>query len=1020
MKRRSWMIFAAVLGGLLTAVPASADTYVVTNTNNSGTGSFRQAIHDTNNHAGADTIEFNIPGDGPHTISPTSFMPAFTGQVTIDGYSQPGAARATDDAPATIMIELDGSSAGESVGALYFFTDSSNSRVSGLAINNFNRVAIYLLNSQGTQIDGNYIGCDPTGTVAKRNVQSGIQVQQWSSNGTIIGGTSVGERNVISGNDGDGVTVVNSNYCVIKGNYVGTDATGTALLSNSGDGLNVYGDHATIGGSTSAERNLIAGNVGNGITLEYSQHSTVVGNYIGVDAAGSTELPNGGHGIDSSGDYVTIGGAAAGEGNVISGNHKQGINLTHSTHNQIVGNRLGTDLAGTAAIPNRWSGICLSSSSNDNTIGGATAGERNLISGNSVYGVDIQGSTGVLVKGNYIGTDINGESALGNGNSGVSISHGADGNTVGGSAAGEGNVISGSSGTGVGIDDSHNNTVEGNYIGTDATGTIARGNGWGVYLSGGAHDNVIGGPDAGQRNVISANAYGVFLTGCTANTIQGNYIGTDVTGASALGNTWEGIYCYGQAHNNTFGGTAAGEGNVISGNSHYGVRIHQSDGNVLEGNYIGTDKNGSAALANASYGVYLEGESSDNIIGGTAAGAGNTIAFNGKAGACPTSGEGNSLFSNSIFSNTGLGIDLDGDGTTPNDPDDPDSGPNRLQNFPVLTALKVDSAGDLKAAYNVPSVPPNSTFPLRVEFFKSDNGQGREYVGFATYSAPGTVKTILTPAVPVNPGDPIVATATDDSGNTSEFGVPAVSPTWSMVHSGDYTGDGLSEIAIFRDGFWAIRGVTRLYFGTAGDLPVTADYNGDGTSDIAVFRGSSGLWAVRGVTRAYFGTSGDVPAPGDYNGDGSAEMAVFQAGLWSIRGITQFYFGTSGDQPIAGDYDDIAGRDVAVFRPSSGLWAARGMTRLYFGDAGDQPVPGDYTGDGTWEIGVFRPSTGLWSIRGVTRAYFGGNTDWPQPADYNGDSVVDLGVFGENSGRWAVRGITRAYFGAADDIPISR
>ena len=1022
MKARSCLFVPAALGVLLAAASASADIYVVTNTNNSGAGSFRQAIKDANSHAGDDTITFHIPGPGPHTIRPTSFLPAFTGRITVDGYSQPGASRATADTPATIMIELDGSSAGEDVGGLYFFTNSGNSRISGLAINNFNRVGVYLLNSPGTQIDGNYIGCDPTGTVAKGNVQSGIQIQQESSDGVIVGGTSVGERNVISGNDGDGVDVVNADDCVIKGNYVGTDATGTAALPNSGSGLDVYGDHAVIGGSTAVERNLISGNTENGINLDYAQQCNVLGNYIGTDKDGFSALANGGHGLDDTGDYNTIGGADPGEGNVISGNDQQGINLTESTHNSIIGNRLGTDVAGTTALPNHWSGICLASSSNDNTIGGGTPGERNLISGNDIYGVDIQSSTGVVVEGNYIGTNVDGGSALGNGFNGISISHGAHGITIGGASAGQGNLISGNTYVGVGIDDSHDNTVEGNYIGTDVTGTAALENGSGVDLGSGANDNSIGGPDPGQRNIISGNDYGVYLTGCSGNTIQGNYIGTAPAGTSAVPNTKTGIYFYQNGNDNTVGGTTENEGNLISGNAGYGVRIHQSSDNVLEGNYIGADQIGAFPLPNGSSGIYIEGNSDDNSIGGTAPGAGNIIAFNGKAGVAITSGTKNAVSSNSIFSNGGIGIDLGGDGVTPNDPDDPDTGPNRVQNFPDLTWVKVKPSGELQVAFDVSSVTPNSTYPFQVEFFKSDGGEGRYYVGFVAYTEPGTLQTIFLPGFPLNPGDPIVATATDSDDNTSEFSRAAVSPTGCMIHSGDYTGDGVSEIAVFRpsSGLWAVRGVTRVYFGGEGDLPVSGDYNGDGTADLGVFRGSTGLWAIRGMSRLYFGTAGDVPAPGDYNGDGSADPTVFQAGLWKIRGVSQVSYGAAGDQPVPGDYEGNGRREIAVFRPSSGLWAVRGVTREYFGREGDWPASGDYTGDGTWNVGIFRPTSGLWAVKGITRRYFGNSSDWPQPADYNGDLIDDPGIFRENTGLWAVKMITRVYFGAADDIPVAR
>ena len=166
---------------------------------------------------------------------------------------------------------------------------------------------------------------------------------------------------------------------------------------------------------------------------------------------------------------------------------------------------------------------------------------------------------------------------------------------------------------------------------------------------------------------------------------------------------------------------------------------------------------------------------------------------------------------------------------------------------------------------------------------------------------------------------------------------PAPTPDYSesFVSSGDYDGDGLSDIAVFRgsSGLWAIRALTRAYFGRDGDIPVSGDYDGDGTADIAVFRQSSGLWAVRALTRAYFGAAGDLPIPADYDGDGYCDPGIFRdgSGLWAIRGLTRLYFGGTGDQPVPGDYDGDGFADQAIFRNGSGLWALRDISRIYFG-----------------------------------------------------------------------------------------
>ncbi len=275
-------------------------------------------------------------------------------------------------------------------------------------------------------------------------------------------------------------------------------------------------------------------------------------------------------------------------------------------------------------------------------------------------------------------------------------------------------------------------------------------------------------------------------------------------------------------------------------------------------------------------------------------------------------------------------------------------------------------------------------------------------------------------------GFPVLHAYQSSLAGGSDAFVTKLSPSLSEKHYHyDYNGDGTSDIAIFRgsSGLWAVRGVTRVYFGGTDDQPAPGDYNGDGTTEIGIFRHTSGLWAVRGVTRAYFGTNYDLSVSGDYNGDGTWDIAIFRrtAGLWAVRGITRAYFGGASDDPSPGYFNSDNSLDFAIFRPNSGLWAARGVTRFYFGGSSDIPTAGDYNGDGLWEGGIFRPSSGLWAIRGVTRKYFGsGYTDIPVPADYNGNGRDDIGIFRYSSGLWAVSGLTRVYYGTSSDSPVAR
>jgi len=251
-------------------------------------------------------------------------------------------------------------------------------------------------------------------------------------------------------------------------------------------------------------------------------------------------------------------------------------------------------------------------------------------------------------------------------------------------------------------------------------------------------------------------------------------------------------------------------------------------------------------------------------------------------------------------------------------------------------------------------------------------------------------------------------------------------PDRLVMGSSDYNGDGTSDIAIFRwtSGLWAIRDLTRVYFGQSGDIPVPGDYDGDGNSDIAIFRSANSLWSVRNLTRAYFGAEKDLPVPSDYNGDGKDDIAIFRdsSGLWAVRGLSRFYYGKDGDLPVPGDYNSLLPglHEAAIFRPSTGLWAIRDLQRIYFGNSNDTPVPAHYDELPGDDVAIFRESTGLWAVYDYSRYYFGTFGDSLVPADYQGDGRDDIGIFRGTSGLWAIRTITRAYFGQQYDIPVTR
>lgn len=293
---------------------------------------------------------------------------------------------------------------------------------------------------------------------------------------TPASGSIIASGNVISGNVHQGVLLDHAGSGTkIAGNLIGLAADGATPLGND-EGLSISAtDNARVGGTTAAERNVISGNALDGLLVDFGSANTlIIGNYIGLDATGTLSRGNRHTGIAiANGSHgTTVGGSGAGEGNVIagSGNGAGVLIFNYATNNTVAGNLIGTNAAGTIALANPV-GISIIDSS-DNTIGGVTAADRNIISGNSVIGVRISGSGayGNTVSGNSIGTDITGMAVLAN-NAGVMIENGAHDNTLGGTAPGAGNLISGNIGTGVTIaGGSTANVVAGNLIGTDADG----------------------------------------------------------------------------------------------------------------------------------------------------------------------------------------------------------------------------------------------------------------------------------------------------------------------------------------------------------------------------------------------------------------------------------------------------------------------------------------------------------------------------------------------------------------------
>ncbi len=636
---------------------APATVFTVTNTNGDGAGSLAQALRNANTNPGLDQINFNLPGNPPFTLS--GLLPVITDPVVLDGTTQPGYA-------GTPLIALSGCGAQAPGSPANLVITAGNSTVRGLSIRNCNfrgsfsqqGYGIFLGERGNNLIEANYIGLNRSGDCA-----------------------------------------LNQGNCP-TGNFTGL------RIENSANNL--------IGGTTTAARNLISGNI-IGISLLQSSDTRVQGNYIGPDLSGT----------------------------------------------KLIASDFGLMVEG----------------GNNNVVGGVAAGARNLFSGIRIVALGLSSCSGCLAQGNYFGTDPTGTKLNANINNGDLGAGGAPGILIGGTTPAARNVLTGT----LGISDAV--LVQGNYLGVNATGNESFGEFYGgqggIQVSG--SNNVIGGVIPGARNVIWGGITLKFEP-ASNNQVLGNYIGVNAAGTAALKRngyplTWDGIQIA-RGSNNQIGGASPGAGNVISAATNNGISINGRD-NKVQGNRIGTLADGVSPAGNHQAGVaVLDGgsypgdnaSSGSNLIGGTENGAGNIIAFNGMWGAA-----GGTIRGNKIFANVGLGIDLGAAGLTPNVPNN-DTQATGWQNAPVITLALANAVSanmlTLQGSLNSYS---NKTFALdfyaNPECDYSGFGEGVTYLGSTTVTTGADNNAAFNVTLPVNVpvGQFITATATRADSNTSEF-----------------------------------------------------------------------------------------------------------------------------------------------------------------------------------------------------------------------------------------------------------
>lgn len=637
---------------------------------------------------------------------------------------------------------------------------------------------------------GNGIGVNVLGQ-QQPNLGHGVLIEQAA--GTWIGDGTVTGRNEIGWNFGwgvvlDGTGTVNT---VIAGNWIGLAGNPPQPRTNRLGGVWLNNAPSNFIGLAGAPPNVISANDGPGILVEGTQawRNVIANNFIGLDASATGAVANTGHGIHLAQARATrVGGTTAGERNVISGNDGYGILVAagQSYSNWIAGNYIGTRSNGFAAVSNALGGIRIESWGT--LVGGAATNARNVISGNGQHGIHVAGpeASNTVVRNNHIGLAASGLAATANAGDGIRVDAGAIGTVIGG--PGVGNLIGGNGQNGVYVLGASTTQarVSGNYIGTYANGTNGGGRNtrFGIRVSRSA-DHTLGGTNAGEGNLICANMHGGILVETSALVrIWGNRIGADATGYGALGNASNGILLWAAA-DAAIGGDGPYAGNQIADHDQFGLWILLSTGTTVRGNLIGAAVDGLGDLGNAGHGIFLSGVSNSIVS--------NRIAWAGGPGSDGISVSLVSSFSmilaNVMFSNgtfNGQAIDLEDDGPTPNDAaPDADIGANLRQNYPVITNAS-QAGGTTLSGY----LPSSNSTTYTVQFFADNVAQGGVFLGSTNVTTSATGTGVFSATFPylLSTAALLHATATDPAGRTSEY-----SPGITNQPAADSDGDGMPD-----------------------------------------------------------------------------------------------------------------------------------------------------------------------------------------------------------------------------------
>ncbi len=932
--------------GVSVVSTTAPSTFTVTNTMDTGVGSLHQAIIDANTNPGADVINFAI-GSGVQTINLASELPAVTDPVTIDATTQPGFAGSP-------IIEINGT--GTSSGRI-FKVSAGSSTLRGLVLNRCLLTTMSLENNGNDKVEGCYIGTDVAGTAALPNGATGDGVSIFATSGNVIGGTTTAARNVISGNAEDGVKIVGTTTTgnSVQGNYIGTNAAGTAALANHANGVYLNSKLNTIGGATSAARNIISGNILNGVEILNDVTITgnkVQGNFIGVSANGSAAIGNGDGVAILNAPTHTIGGTVTGAGNVISGNAGSGILImeSSSTGNLVQGNAIGSN-----GLGNTGDGILINLSP-FNTIGGVVPNSPNTISFNGGKGIVVVGTSDDSFRQNSILS-----------NTGIGIDLGDDGvtpNDMGDLDAGANDllnfpVITFSNG-------GASTTVQGTYNSIPAeTFTLE------FFLNASCDSSGFGEGETYIGTItVTTNASGnaTFNSTFAATSSAGQSI--TATATKATGSTSEFSQCvpicvYSISPMSQSFGQAGGPGSVTV------TATGGCSWTAVSNDAFITVTSGASGTGNGTVNYSVAAKADPGLRTGTITIAGLTFTVN-QMGPCipisisPTlngpSGSTLTVPINVGASLTGLGITAYDFVLTFNSA------------IVGLANPSFDTTGTMSSGF---TITPNTSVPGQITVSASG---GTPLTGSGVLL---NLRITLTGAV----------SSCSNLAWTS-FNFPGGNPC-TTTSNGQVcvVVVGSDTIGLFNpstSGFFLRNsnstGVADVLFtygpAGAGWIPLTGDWNGDGVDTIGLYNPATSTFFLR-----------------NSNSTGVADLS--------------FSYGPAGAGwlPLAGDWDGDGVDTIGLYNPTTSTFFLRNTNSAGVADvsfaygpagAGWKPIVGDWNGDGIDTIGLYNPTTSTFFLRntnstGVADLAFTYNPSGAAPVplvrDWNGDGVDTIGLY---------------------------